>query len=159
MAGEIRFAIATAKHAEVLASTMRAADVAELAALGDEPLPHLLQALQRSAFVGSAFYGLELCAMFGVQLFHRGTTLVGSEELAAVWCLTSKVVDRCPLAFVKATRRVVAELLEVWPSLFNVVDARYAGALRLLEHHGGEFSAPVSIGSGVFFPFHLRRAS
>lgn len=157
--GEIRFVPATVEHAELLARTMRQDDVAEVHALGGEPRQMLLDGLARSAVVMSVFYGVELGAMCGVEVWPRGETLLGRTEIGAIWSLTSSTFGRYPVAFTKAARLAVDALLERWPLLCNLVDGRYAGAQRLIEHLGGEFGAPVMVGGQPFLPFRFRRSA
>lgn len=159
MAGEIRFATATAKHAELLASTMRAADVAELEAIGLGPRETLRLALERSVVAFSAFRGNELGAMFGVEHVQLGGTFIGREEVSMLWSLTAAPFAKYPVAFCKAARSALSALLSEWPVLCNFADGRYAGALRLIEHLRGEFGAPIDVHGQPFVPFFFRRTA
>ncbi len=83
-------------------------------------------------------------AIFGV---------VGVEGGGVVWMLTSTLVDKYPLAFLRLCKPVVEALLVNYGRLFNAVDARYEVALRWASWLGFrvEDAAPFGVAG---LPFH-----
>ena len=145
---------------EALAAGMRAEDAAEVrAAHGLDPLEVLRRSVDASPRVWAAELGGELACIFGVEFVRRRSML--DEQHQVVWMLTGPAVARHPVAFVRASWRVMAKLLELFPVLANMVDARYAAALRWAKHLGAEIQ-PAQPWGVAGLPFHLvtwRRSS
>lgn len=151
--GEVTFRPACDEDVKLLASTMRAADVVELDACGMTPLEGLLESWRRSTFSFSMFLRGKLAAMGGVWPVELDVT--------GVWLLTGAPVETYPKAFVRGCRIIRAILLDRYPMLVNVVDARYERALRWAEHLGFEVlpAAPYGPRGLPFHPIRLRRTS
>lgn len=131
---------ATKQHARVLGRTMRAQDRAEVRASGGmTPEQAVRSSINRSVEAWSAFVGDgELVGMFGVSPLPGG---------AAPWLLTSDVVDRYPMTFWKASRRIVEYLRVKYPMLVNRIDARYEQALRWARRLGFVIEPPTPWGA------------
>lgn len=154
MGTEVKVLPATPELAEQLAGTMRPEDVAEVRAQGWEPLPALLQSMRGSDVSIAVVLGDQVGAMFGVGQLAGVSARVGQ-----VWFLTGEVFARHPKAFVRVARQALAQLLELYPVLFNLIDTRYAAALRWARWLKFDIGAPLPFGpEGVLFaPAHLRR--
>ncbi len=146
---------ATRELAELLAPLMRAEDVAELRAGGLTPLEGLLQSIEGSDVAQAVMVGGQVGAMFGV-----GPLAGVNERVGQVWFLTGRLMSKHPAAFVRLARPAIASMLELYPVLFNVIDARYAAAVRWVKWLGFEVGEPQPFGpAGVLFvPARLRRA-
>lgn len=138
----------------MLATTMRENDVRELAACGLTPLSGLLQSLRVSQHAFTMLYDDTVGAMFGVAASGEGLA-----QLNQFWFLTGHLFAEKPLAFVKASRRLLAALLEEYAVLVNVIDARHDDALRFARAMGAELGEPRPFGRNgePFVPFTLRR--
>lgn len=134
-----------AGDAEAVAYYMRAADVAEVRATGNEPL----HCLQKSLAISSESFAVELgdeVAAIGGIYEAQGMSTLGPASCAVVWLLTAAPVSRHPIGFMRASHRVIAELLSRYPVLWNMVDARYYAALRWAARLGGEVHPAVAWG-------------
>lgn len=136
------------EDAFVLAQTMREDDVRELEACGQSPLDGVLFAMEGSESVCTMLYDDTVGAMWGVC--PRGD---GGE----LWFLTAHLFGEHPKAFLRSIKAHLKGLLQKYGTLFNVIDGRYTGALRLAESMGAEFGSPVSINGHPFVPFRIRR--
>lgn len=149
---------ARADHAEQLAPLMRDADVAEIYASGGvSPLIALLSSLASSEVAYALLFDKEVAAMFGVV--PAGGTLLTPTDSGVAWALTGRAVAKHPKAYLRASRSVLPALLKVRPLLFNIVDARYTGALRWAEWLGFDVRDALLLGPYAM-PFHpiVRRA-
>lgn len=144
------------EHAFVLASTMRPADVAELAACGQTPLEGLLKSMSLSEYSWAILYDDVVGAVGGVRRME-GAVLGHVDEL---WMLTGELFGQKPMAFFRVLKQMVATLLERYATLVNVIDARYTGAMRLAEALGATLSEPHPFGihGEPFVLFTLRSA-
>lgn len=144
------------EHAFVLATTLRPKDVAELDACGLSPLEGLLQSLRASEVACAALYDDVVGALFGVEPIDDGSLLGRPDRL---WFLTGELFAVKPMAFFRAARQVVATLLERYPVLTNVIDARHDDALRFARAMGAELGRTVPFGPAAmpFVPFVIRR--
>jgi hypothetical protein len=141
-----RLEVATHEHAYDLASRMRPADAEECRATGLEPLESVLRSMLISEFTRAAFIDDELAALFGVSV-------TGPEKFAVPWCLTSEVVDRKPMAYWRASKLVIAELLKLYPVMVQAIDARYGAALSWATRLGFELQPAIAFGPHAM-PFH-----
>ena len=73
--------------------------------------------------------------------------------------MTTAVVERIPVTFVKQAKIIVADMLQQKPRLENYVLAAYRGACRLLEILGFTLDEPIPYGPNnvLFRRFHLTR--
>ncbi len=81
-------------------------------------------------------------------------TILG--DIANVWMLGTTEMARIKKTFVKLSRGVIADFLVDYPVLWNVVDVRYAPAIRWLESCGAVFDEGSAIPG--FRRFSIRRA-
>lgn len=133
----IRVVMATAEHAHALAPRMRLEDARECQALGfSGPLDALVSSLEASVEAWALYLGGELAALYGVADPQPESILGGPGPRGVVWALTGEACSRYPLAFVRASREMLDDLLQRWGSLHNAVDTRYRGALRWLDALG-----------------------
>ena len=148
----LRFEYPTAGHARIVAANMRARDIAEIkSGWSLEPEEAILAAVRNSpSEAATLFYGLEILAIFGlVQLSILG-------ESAQVWCFGTTAIDRYPLTFARASRRVLSALHRHARVLTNVVDASDIRALRWLKFLGATYVLePELRGGRVFGQFIL----
>lgn len=137
--------------ARELAPVLRREDQAEvLALLGpvdlvDGPAESLLEGLAsaREAWTARDAGGRIIC-MAGVSRM----SLIGSTGVP--WLLGSDLVTAYRRAFLVESRRMVARWLTVFEVLRNVVDARYATALRWMRWLGFEIGPPFALAHGLF---------
>lgn len=157
MSAELVIAWPTSEHIAQLAATMRAADRLELEAVGYTPVDALENALLASEVSAAALIDGEVLCLFGVV--DRTPTLLGPRRGEA-WLLTSAAVDRHPLAFWRASKRLVRELAARWPTLINRVDARHTSALSYLARLGFRVSPakPWGLRGEPFHPVALGAA-
>lgn len=105
----------------LIAERMRQADRDEvLASGGFSPEAALERALGISEIARTVFVDGEPLAMFGVVALAP----------AIPWVLTTTAVDRYQFTFWKASKAILLELREAYPIMVQMVDARYAAALR-----------------------------
>lgn len=147
----MKFGAATEGHARIIATQMRPSDQDEIRAGWDqEPYEAMLAALANSPYARTAFHGLEPLAMFGIS--HL--SILGNS--AQVWCFGTTAIDRHPLIFARASRRVVSELHMHAPILTNLVDTSDARALRWLAFLGATYvMEPTRRGNRFFRQFIL----
>jgi hypothetical protein len=135
-----------------LASTLRALDRGEAEALG----------YTARSGIRSNFYGA----------MHRKTALVGS-QVVAMWGLcgpslgdigypylmTSPLIEKIPITFIKIARKEVAHMLRHRLRLEGYVAANYRAAVRLLEVLGFtvEKEAPFGPKDALFRKFYVVR--
>jgi len=144
---------ATEADARELAPVLRAADRLEIERLlgQHDPLEPLLASVHgaREAWTGRA--DGEIVCMWGVC----PATLIGPTGIP--WLLGSDLVPLHRKAFLRENKRWVAHALDLFPLLRNVVDARYAEAIRWLRWLGFTLHAPRAMGvhGEDFIPFTM----
>lgn len=139
-------------HIAHVAEHMRQADRDEVLA-SDGWTPH--EALRESR---SASFFTRALLIDGEPVAIFGGVFLGVAVLP--WALTTDAVERHPIAFVKASKHVVRELLVTWPHLVQCIDARHVKALRWAKALGFEVEEPHVCGLAGL-PFHrivLRRS-
>jgi hypothetical protein len=132
---------------------MRAGDRAEAAALGRDPRQALRLSFRASLTPPRvAEIDGEPAAMWGLG----GMIL---SDVGAPWLVTTALVERVPVAFVKIARAELALMLALKPRLENVVMAKYTGACRLLEVLGFRLGPAEAVGRArtLFRAFTLER--
>lgn len=142
---------ATLAHGQALAAAMRAEDVNEVqATLGMGPLAGLRLSLEHASASGGGawtlFLGGQVAAVWGVHPL--------TESVAAVWLLTSTVVERHRRFFAEVSRTEVCRLLERYLVLYNFIDVRYTRALRWAAWAGAQLGAarPWGVEGRPFVP-------
>ncbi len=139
MEADAKIVPATMSHVSAVAATMRPEDAAEvLASCGFDPLRALRESVQVSDAAWTLLLDGQPAAVFGAVGVASGC--------GVVWMLTSTMVDRHPIAFLRLCRPVVEALLMHYGLLFNYVDARYEVALRWARWLGFTVSEPEPFG-------------
>jgi len=154
----MRYTILPATEADALelAPLLRAPDRAEIERLlgpGD-PAAALLDTFRgaREAWTGRA--DGQIVGMFGVN----PATLIG--RIGVPWMLGSDLVPVHGPFFLRESKRAVPRMLALFPSLWNVVDATYAQALRWIAWMGFTIhpAQPLGHAGAPFCPFSLEAA-
>lgn len=150
----VTFEPGTVQHAIALAQTLRAEDREEVAAYGMMPLQCLAYSVQASDYCVAILLDGQVAALGGIKVGTGEGFLEG--PVGQAWMLTGEACDRWPKAFVKAARYVLPGLQKHagCPEVRNWVDARYTGAIRLLETMGFEILAKQPYGPNQL-PFVL----
>ncbi len=136
---------ASHQHVLELARTMRSADVEECwACTRNTPLEAAQTSAAASTVARTLLFDGVVAGVFGVV--PTVESALGGPQRGIVWALTADVVHAAPLAYVAWSRRLLAELLDYCPSLFNVIDERYTQALRWAEWLGFSLVERVHLG-------------
>ena len=145
MTGEI--VPATKTHALRMAAHVRAAEVREIAdAHGVSVVRQLIAEMDRSVVAWAWIVNNEVACMFGISM----SNLFAAESYP--WFLSTDLVDRHAMAFARACRRLLPELLSLHPKLVGMVDARYELSIRWLRWLGAHVGDPEPWGvAGVPF--------
>lgn len=115
------------EHLEQLAAVMRPGDLDECIAAGYPDARSALEdAMAHSTHSWAVLFDGEVAALVGLDGDY-------TTKAALVWALTGRAVDRARLSFVRASRALLALIRSTHPFLFNIVDARYQGAVDWLE--------------------------
>jgi len=136
---EVTILPAARGHVMDLAGRLRDADRSEIEVAGLGAHAALWHSWRGSLFARVALVDGELAAMWGLS----GTMFANK---ARPWLLTAPAIERARMAFLRISRNEVAFMLSLCPSLFGFVDARYAGAQRLLRAVGFDLSEPFAFG-------------
>jgi hypothetical protein len=139
-------------HIAAMRDRLRDEDRRECESAGLRAGKALWRSYRGSALVRTAFVDGEIAAMWGVG----GCPLGGTGQ---PWLLTTPVVERAPVAFIREGRQEVAEMLTVFPILVGFVDASYHRAVRLLGVLGFEVDNPLPFGANgaLFRRYHIER--
>lgn len=136
-----------------IAKRLRQGDRLELAHAGlTDPAAALEESVRQSAFAFTALHdGVPMC-LFGL----RPDGILSRR--ARVWLLGTPEINTTKKGFVKTCQMVVDGLLDIYPVLYNAVDAQYPQARRLLTFLGAEFIKKVtSLTGSPFILFEIRR--
>lgn len=139
---------ARANHAWLIARHMREADIIEVAACGYSPLSALVEGYKSSAYCKTILIDGEPSMMFGVAPL---SLLRGD---GSPWLLGTEAVHKARRPFLRASRRVIVEMLALFPHLVNYVDARNTVSIEWLAWLGFRIHPAVPIGQQGE-PFHL----
>lgn len=138
---------AVLQDAKLLAAELRTQDRAELQAThpGLDPASCLMRFIEVS--------DVSICV-----LYHKRPVLLAGvyrdEKLcspALVWLLTGEVVSKIPVCFVKLVRFFLAQWQAYYGVLFNYIDSRYEGALKLVRSLGADVENDHTYYSGQLF--------
>jgi hypothetical protein len=114
--------------------------------LGHDPdlVTHHIDCIRRSTatWIGYAD-GVEACAIGAIPLS------VFSEE-AYIWMIHSKICEQNPLRFIRWSRRVMDELLELYPVIVGLCYCDNAGGMGWLEWLGAKFDCSVRTPDGHY---------
>jgi hypothetical protein len=83
------------------------------------------------------------------------------EGSGVVWLTGTDLINDAPIEFLRLSRLVLEEMLQVYGHLWNYADSRHTKALQWLQWLGFDIYEPILIGP-YGFPFHffeLRRSS
>lgn len=151
MAAEIEVREVWPGDAAELAVNIRAADRAELAALGVEPLYAIVGSVRNSWFCHTATVGGRVACMLGVA----PASLLSNE--GRPWLLGTDLVTRYGGALGKRTGPYIQRMLAEFPVLKNHVHAKNVVAVRWLRRVGFLLQDPIVLPNGeVFYPFEMR---
>lgn len=135
---------ATEEHGRIVAANIRKADADELLALGfASPMHGVTESLRVSLHA--------LCGLHdGVPLavFGYAGDLIGMG--CVPWLISTREVDRHPVAFARASRRIVGLMGELG-HLENLVDARHTVCVRWLKWLGFTVHEAVALPNGYLF--------
>lgn len=127
------------RHVAMILPLIRAADLEEIAALGQDPRRVLPRLVRTSVYCRALFLGADIAALGGLL----GGFL--SVE-AGAWLVTTAVVERAPIAFARLMRAEAREALNHWHSLYSHTAASYQRAIRFWRFVGAEIGAPEPMG-------------
>lgn len=140
---------AAPSHAREMAPIMRPGDRDEIwAAAGIAPLMGLEVSLASSRYAWTWLVDEVPACMFGVG---SASTMSGT---GIPWLLSSELVNRHWLPFLKYYRPFLAQMRSDFPTLTNWVDCRYEAAIRWLRWMGFEIMPPAP--HGPFDMLHHR---
>lgn len=136
-----------------IAKRLRQGDRLELARAGlTDPAAALEESVRQSAFAFTALHGGVPMCLFGL----RPDGILSRR--ARVWLLGTPEINTTKKGFVKTCQMVVDGLLDIYPVLYNAVDAQYPQAHRLLTFLGAEFIKKATSPNGnPFILFEIRR--
>lgn len=141
------------EHISFVADNLLPSDILEIWRAG---LPDYKEAVRESVKV-SVFAFTALHDGVPVCLFGLRPDGVMSGR-ARVWMLSTPEIFKTAREFIRASRTVINGLLELYPVLYNAVDARYPSAKRLLRFLGADFGREVKSPAGfTFILFEIRR--
>lgn len=142
-------------HAVHISARMRRADIDEvMASGGHDPMTALRESLDSAAKAWTALVNDEPGCMFGV------TALDILSGLGCPWLLGTNLVEKNSIAFLRRSKRYVAEMLDLFPYLYNFVDARNRLSIRWLKWCGFDFAKtpkPYGVAQLPFYRFEMRR--
>lgn len=122
---------ATLEHAKHLATRLRKADLAEIAAAtGDTPEDALIFSLAFSPRAWAWLYNGRVQAIFGVALHPL------REGVGIPWMLAAASASRHKVFLVRQSRKYVELMLDVVPYLENHVDCRNTASIQWLSWCG-----------------------
>ncbi len=139
------------EHIDQLVSSIRAADVAELKAIGNlDPEVALKMSFCLSTHVYTWLVGDKVGAVFGVA------PIDGQPGTASVWMIGSDLIRTEKRFFIENSRRCIDHCNTLYPLLENYVHPNNRLVIRWLEWCGFEFDEPEPYGSNgeLFLPFH-----
>lgn len=156
MAAETSILPALREHAEELALNLRPEDLEEISLSGfGDPLEAILSSIEVSALAYALLIDDEVVAIAGVA--PRRT----DHSVGVVWCLKGLGIHRHPLTFVRLCRPAIAHFLGHYPTLTNIVDAKYSAALRWARWMGFtvDEARPFGPAGRPHHRIHIRRSA
>lgn len=134
-------------HAYAIAPVLRCADLAEIHALARDETHAIILSIRNSPIAMTWLVNGAPACIFGVA----ATSLL--DRTGRPWLVSSDDVPNYPTKFLRACKRILPELLAMFPHLENYVDGRYALAIRWLQWLGFTIHPAEPLGPhGV--PFH-----
>ena len=149
----IRIERATPENTEFVAQHLRPGDKMELAHNGRVDFAAAVrESVRVSPFAFCALLDGEPVCVFGLK--PDGVI----SKRACVWLLGTPTLNTIKKGFAKTCRMVLTGLWDIYPELYNAVDANYPQAIRLLQFLGAEFGQTVKSETGhPVILFELRR--
>jgi len=148
----VEFIDATMEHCKIIAENMRECDKNEVwASSHQEPLTALVESLKLSTYAQTATLDGVPCAMYGV-----GAKNV-LDDWGAPWMLATDDLRLWGKQFLMRSIRVIREMLQFHPILFNFVDARNAASIQWLIWLGFDVSPQPEPWGMDGLPFHTFR--
>lgn len=145
---KVSFTSARECHIDELVANMRQLDRQELtAASGPDLHDTLIKSLAFSYAPGAAFDDKGLMCIFGAL----PGKLMGDE--AAPWLVGTDRLTLHPSALNRGTRSYLGKVRQLFPKLFNYVDARNLPSIRWLRRMGFQIDEPMPFGLAAM-PFH-----
>lgn len=111
---------ATIEHAEELVGNLRANDLSEVQATGQDPLFIIKYSFFKTPRPYSWVHDGKIGAMFGVA-----ETELYNMDRGAPWLLTTSKFDEYPTGIARTTLRMLREIKKPYKYLENYVDDRY----------------------------------
>lgn len=140
MAVEVHTSPARDIDAGRLSETLRDEDEAELcAATGLDPLTVMLHGVRQSSEAWAVRFNGDIAMLWGIT---NPSAIAG----ASGWLLTSRIVERYPVAFWKYCLRELPKLLERFGALWNFIDVRHEKAIRWATRLGFRLDEPAPYG-------------
>ena len=148
---------ATLHDAITMAPSMRKADVDELlASAGTDAFTSLSMSLGYAAMAMTGRVDGQIACMFGVGAIDP------LNGVGCPWLLGTPLIEKHGHAFLKRSKFYLAQMQELFPVLYNHVDARNAISIAWLKWLGFQFDAntvPYGVQGLPFYRFELRRPS
>ncbi len=151
---EIQIVEAELRHAHAMAGRYREADERECRAMSGRSALEAAQHSVQHATPGWAGLVDGTC----VCVFGASPSLV--EDAGVPWLLGSQELDDLPLSLARRSRLYVHRMLDQFPYLYNLVDARHEASLRWLKWCGFrilEPAEPRGRNGELFHYFEMRR--
>ncbi len=148
----IKVVDATIEHAWAIAANMRAADIDECIAECSTPLEALVRGIHSSTWCVTVLLDEVPTLMFGVA------PVAVLNRIGAPWLLGTDDIHRIRRPFIRECRGYVDRMLETYPTLQNVVDARNKTSIRWLKWLGFQMKPVVEVNGYDFYPFEMRAA-
>lgn len=139
MPHKIEIAPSTVEDVYRLAKNLRVEDEDEITCFGLDPRETIRMSFRQAIMRKTAFVDGEIAAMWGL-----GGAMLSDE--GAPWLMTTPVVERIPVTFLKISRAQIDEMLAQRHLLVNFVAASYAKACRFLEVLGFVLDPPQLMG-------------
>lgn len=137
-------------EAEAIARIVRGADREELDALGITDLPVGLKTCFGGSLKASKIvFGDEVLAVVGDALQD------GHDGVGIPWLISTYHVEKHPLAFLRACKPIVADMLTRHRMLANCVHQDNKQAIRWLRWLGFTFATAIEHDGHVFIPFFM----
>lgn len=136
------------KDVFLLAANLRDADALEVRSLGVDPKRGIRDNFKSAMLRKTYLVNGEVAAMSGLCGSMLG-------DIGYPYLMTTKLVERVPVSFVRLAREGIYEMLHHKLRLEGHVAADYRGACRLLEVLGFRLGKPETIGEGQFRKFFM----
>jgi hypothetical protein len=151
----VEFVKPTGEMLRVVADTMRQADVDEVAAShGHTPLQALQVGVDVSDFIVAVVIDGDPVAIMGLS---KCNPITGT---GVPWLLSSENELKYKREFLLQSPKVIEQMLNICPNLFNFVHAENKTSVRWLKWLGFTIEEPKPLGvkKEMFHRFHMKKA-